>query len=199
MSIDIARLSSWTGKTEDAQELLERISASAERMDALIRDALSYSQALRQVLPLEHVDTGALVRSMLNSYPELQPSRAHIRVEGELPVVLGNEAGLTQCFSNLLGNAVKFVKKGDMPDVRIWAEEREGWARIWIEDKGIGISSDLLPRVFDMYSRGSNSYEGTGIGLALVRKVTQRMGGRTGVESEEGRGSQFWIELKSAG
>src|ERR1051326_8188108 len=168
-------------------------------MDALIRDALDYSRSVRQVLPLEDVDTGTLVRGMLDSYPELQPSKAHIRVEGELPLVLGNEAGLTQCFSNLLGNAVKFVKKGQMPDVRVWAEEHNEWARIWIEDKGIGIPKDLLPRVFDMYSRGSNNYEGTGIGLALVRKVTQRMGGRVGVESEEGRGSRFWIELKSKG
>jgi CheY-like chemotaxis protein len=193
-----AELASLTyGKSkEEAQELLRKISASAERMDALIRDALNYSRSVRQVLPLEDVDTGALVRGMLDSYPELQPSRAHVRVEGELPVVLGNEAGLTQCFSNVLGNAVKFVKGGQIPDVRVWAEEREGWARIWVEDKGIGISRDMLPRVFEMYSRGSNTYEGTGIGLALVRKVAQRMGGRVGVESEEGSGSRFWMELK---
>jgi PAS domain S-box-containing protein len=182
---------------EDARELLRKVSASAERMDALIRDALNYSQSVRQVLPLKDVDTGALVRGMLDSYPELQPSRAHIRVEGHLPVVIGNEAGLTQCFSNLLENAVKFVKEGQRPDVRVWGEEREGWARIWVADNGIGISGDMLPRVFDMYSRGSNSYEGTGVGLALVRKVAQRMGGRVGVESEEGSGSRFWIELKN--
>jgi PAS domain S-box-containing protein len=193
-----AELASITfGKSkEEAQELLRKVSASAERMDALIRDALNYSRSVRQVLPLEDVDPGALVRGMLDSYPELQPSRAHIRVEGELPVVLGNEAGLTQCFSNVLGNAVKFVKEGQMPDVRVWAEDREGWARIWVEDRGIGISREMLPRVFEMYSRGSNNYEGTGIGLALVRKVAQRMGGRVGVESEEGIGSRFWIELK---
>jgi PAS domain S-box-containing protein len=186
------------GKNEqEARELLRKVSASAERMDALIRDALNYSRSVRQVLSLEDVDTGALLRGMLDSYPELQPSRAHIRVEGELPVVLGNEAGLTQCFSNLLENAVKFVKVGQMPDVRVWGEEREGWARIWVADKGIGISRDMLPRVFDMYSRGSNRYEGTGVGLALVRKVAQRMGGRVGVESEEGSGSRFWIELKN--
>jgi PAS domain S-box-containing protein len=193
-----AEMASLTfGKSEEeAQQLLRKVSASAERMDALIRDALSYSRSVWQVLPLEDVDTGALVRGMLDSYPELQPSRAHVRVEGELPVVLGNEAGLTQCFSNVLGNAVKFVRGGQMPDVRVWAQEREGWARIWVEDKGIGISRDMLPRVFEMYSRGSNNYEGTGIGLALVRKVAQRMGGRVGVESEEGSGSRFWIELK---
>jgi signal transduction histidine kinase len=67
-----------------------------------------------------------------------------------------------------------------------------------VEDKGIGISKQLLPRVFDMFSRGSNKYEGTGIGLALVRKVMQRMGGRVGVESEEGTGTRFWLELRVA-
>jgi CheY-like chemotaxis protein len=104
---------------------------------------------------------------------------------------------LTQCFSNLLGNAVKFVRPGEKPEVRVWAEDREGWSRIWIEDKGIGISREMLPRVFDMFSRGSRNYEGTGVGLALVRKVAQRMGGRAGVESDEGIGSRFWIEVKS--
>jgi PAS domain S-box-containing protein len=184
------------GVRKEAKEALGKISTSAARMNGLITDALNYSRSLRQELPLTDVDTGALLRGMLDSYPELQPSRAHIQVESRLPVVLGNEAGLTQCFSNLLGNAVKFVRPGEKPQVRVWAEERDGWARIWVEDKGIGISKEMLPRVFEMFSRGSKSYEGTGIGLPLVRKVTQRMGGRTGVESEEGKGSRFWIELK---
>ena len=110
---------------------------------------------------------------------------------------MGNEAGLTQCFSNLLGNAAKFRKPGQTPEIRIWAEHRGGWARIWVEDNGIGISELMLPRVFDMFSRGHRTHEGTGIGLALVRKVMDRMGGKTGVESEEGKGSRFWLELCS--
>ncbi|HWI55781.1 MAG TPA: CHASE3 domain-containing protein, partial [Bacillota bacterium] len=76
---------------------LRRIMTAAERMDALIRDALNFSQAVRQELPLEPVDAGRLLRGMLDTYPELQPSKAQIRIEGELPVVLANEAGLTQC------------------------------------------------------------------------------------------------------
>ncbi|MHC1767319.1 MAG: PAS domain S-box protein [Verrucomicrobiia bacterium] len=192
---------------KEAKEFLGRISTAAERMDALIRDALNYSRAVRQELTLENVDTGRLLRGMLDSYPELQPSKANIRVEGELPMVLGNEAGLTQCFSNLLGNAVKFVKPGQTPEIRVWAEllpqgqnpqAEEHWVRIWVEDKGIGISKEMLPRIFDMFSRANKSYEGTGIGLALVRKVTQVMGGKVGAQSEEGKGSRFWIELKSA-
>jgi PAS domain S-box-containing protein len=202
----------------EAKEFLGRIATSAERMDLLIRDALNYSRLVRQELPLEGVDAGVLLRGMLDSYPELQSDKACIRVEGRLPVVLANEAGLTQCFSNLLGNAVKFVKPGGRPEIRVWAEgadvdrrsigasEREtyqsdpaphaGFVRFWVEDKGIGISKEMLPRVFDMFSRGSKEYEGTGIGLALVRKMAQRMGGKVGVESEESKGSRFWIELK---
>lgn len=182
---------------QEQKGFLRRIMTSADRMDSLIRDALNYSQAVRQELPLEPVDAGALLRGMLDTYPELQPSEAHIRIEGEVPWVMGNEAGLTQCFSNLLGNAVKFRKPGQTPEIRIWAEQRDAWARIWVEDNGIGISESMLPRVFDMFSRGHRTHEGTGIGLALVRKVMDRMGGKTGVESEEGKGSRFWLELRS--
>jgi PAS domain S-box-containing protein len=180
----------------EAKPFLEKISTAAERMDRLIADALSYSRLVRQDLPLEDVDTEALLRGILDSYPQFQPWKAQIQVEGRLPVVLGNEAGLTQVFSNLLDNAVKFVQPAKKPDIRVWATERGEWARIWVEDKGIGISRVMLPRVFEMFSRGSKDYEGTGIGLALVRKVVQRMGGKVGVESEEGSGSRFWVELK---
>jgi signal transduction histidine kinase len=165
-------------------------------MDLLITDALSYSKAVRQELALEPVDAGALLRGMLDSYPELQPSKAQIEIQGEIPLVMANEAGLTQCFSNLLGNAVKFVKPGEMPRVSIRAEQRDGWVRLWFEDHGIGIPEIMQARVFDMFSRGHQTYEGTGIGLALVRKVMNRMEGKVGVESEEGQGSRFWLELR---
>jgi signal transduction histidine kinase len=178
-------------------------------MDCLIKDALDYSRSVRQELPLEDVDTDRLLWGMLESYPELQASRLHVQVVGRLPVVRGNQAGLTQCLSNLLENAVKFAKPEQVPEIRVWAEVAESpkqgaqasaaaWIRIYVEDKGIGIAAGLLPRVFDMFSRGNKKAAGTGIGLALVRKVTQRMGGRVGVESEEGVGSRFWLELQKA-
>jgi signal transduction histidine kinase len=73
-----------------------------------------------------------------------------------------------------------------------------GVVRIWVEDNGIGIPKGCLGRIFDMFQRVSLDHEGTGIGLAIVRKVAQRMGGEVGVESEEGKGSRFWVRLAKA-
>lgn len=181
---------------EEQKRFLERISSAARRMDLLITDALNYSKAVRNELPLAPVDVGQLLRGMLDTYPEFQIARADIRLEPGLPLVLGNEAGLTQCFSNLLGNAVKFARPGELAQVRVRSEIHDGWVRLWVEDNGIGISRKMLPRVFDMFARGSSQEAGTGIGLALVRKVVDRMGGKVGVESEEGKGSRFWLELR---
>ncbi|HYG34193.1 MAG TPA: ATP-binding protein, partial [Clostridia bacterium] len=183
-------------QNEELNTYLRRIITAADRMDALVIDALSYSKAVRQDLVLEPVDARALLHGMLDTYPEFQTSRADIRVEGEIPLVMGNEAGLTQCFSNLLGNAVKFAKPDQTPRVRIWAEARGAMVRLWFEDNGIGIPKSFQPRVFEMFSRGHRSYDGTGIGLALVRKVAERMGGNVGVEAEEGQGSRFWLDLR---
>ncbi len=181
---------------EQPRQFLRRITSAAERMDALITDSLSFTKAVREELPLEPVDVTALLRGILDSYPELQTSKADIQIEGEVPVVMGNQAGLTQCFSNLLGNAVKFVPAGRLPQVRIRGEQIDNWVRIYVEDNGIGIPAEALGRVFDMFHRVHKEYEGTGIGLALVRKVAQRMGGRVGVESKAGSGSRFWIDLR---
>lgn len=179
----------------EQEEFLRRIIIAAERMDALIAGALSYSKAIRQDLPLAPLDAGRLLRGMLDTYPEFQTFHADINVAADIPLVMANEAGLTQCFSNLLGNAIKFVEHGKRPEVRVWGELRDGSVRLWVEDKGTGISSTMLPRVFDMFAHGASPQAGTGIGLALVRKVVHRMGGKIGVESEPGKGTRFWFDL----
>ncbi len=183
----------------EKKDCLERITVSARRMDRLITDALTYGRTLSQDIPLAAVDTGALLRGILSSYPDFQPPKAEIKVTGPLPSVLGNEAALTQSFSNLLSNAVKFVDPNTTPRVHIWAESSDGIARLCFADNGIGIPLKAQERIFDMFQRGGGNYEGNGVGLALVRKVVTRMGGRVGVQSEPGKGSLFWLELKTAG
>jgi len=115
-----------------------------------------------------------------------------------MPLVLGYEAGLTQVFSNLLSNAVKFVPPGRTPKVRVWAERRGDCVRLWFEDNGLGIPRQYQRIIWEMFQKLDKDVEGTGIGLALVKKVVERMKGNAGVESQPGHGSRFWVELQPA-
>jgi PAS domain S-box-containing protein len=178
------------------RDLLRRISAAASRLDSLIQGSLDYARVIKRDVSAEQVNLDRLLRDLVESYPNLLPSHAEIELEPNLPVVLGNEAGLTQVFSNLLGNAVKFVKPGVRPRIRVWSEVRDQHARVWVEDNGIGIEPDAQARIFELFQRAHRAYEGTGIGLAVVRKIVTQMGGSAGVESEPGKGSRFWVELR---
>jgi len=129
---------------------------------------------------------------------DLREKKAELTVQGALPAVLGHRATLGQVVGNLLSNAIKFVAPGVTPEVRIRAEERGEFIRLWVEDNGIGIAPEYRDRIFRIFERlhGVETYPGTGLGLAIVLKGVERLGGRAGVESEEGVGSKFWIELK---
>jgi PAS domain S-box-containing protein len=180
------------------RDYLRRITDAAARMDSLIVDALDYTKAMRKELPLGPLDPGPLVRGIVESYAGLQPPRAQLEIAETFPPVLANKAGLLQCLSNLLDNAVKFVEPGNIPRVRIWGEERGKAVRLWVQDNGIGIAPEQHERVFVMFQRLSKKYDGNGIGLALVRKIVQRMHGSAGFESRAGHGSRFWVELARA-
>lgn len=237
----------------ETREPLQRIITAAARMDKLIMDVLQYSRLARSDLRLTPVDADQLLRGIIETYPGFQASKVGIQIEGKLPRVLGNEAALTQCFSNLLDNAIKFVTPGTQPRVRIWAEpvgspkcevqspkaarnpesERGNepprgvadsspnalhalratehpplppvphpspltFVRLWFADNGVGIPQEAQERIFKLFQRLDRSYDGTGVGLAVVRKAIEKMGGRIGLDSQPGQGSRFWLELKSA-
>jgi PAS domain S-box-containing protein len=187
----------------ESREYLRRIVLAAERLDNLITDALNYTRVLDEELPMEAVDLHHLVTGLVETYPNLHADFAKISI-GELPVVLGNKSLLTQIFSNLLGNAVKFSRPGSKPEIRVWTERLCGTsygtqcARIWVEDNGIGIPPASHERVFGIFQKFHPEYPGTGIGLAIVKKAAERIGGSVGVESEEGKGSRFWVNLQIA-
>jgi len=184
--------------TDEGRNLLHRILEASRQADSLITNAIDYRKMVRAELELQPIDPAALLRGIIGSLPQLQPPLAEIQVAPDLPLVLGHRAGLTQCCSNLLLNAIKFVKPGIIPQVRIHGERHGDWARLWFEDNGIGIPPEDRERVFEMFCRLSGSYEGTGIGLPLVRKAIQRMKGRVGIESATGGGTRFWIDLQAA-
>jgi two-component system CheB/CheR fusion protein len=183
------------------RDYLERISSSAARLDRLIQDVLNYTRILRAQVPLTRIDMDKLVRNILQSYPDWQPPQADIQIQGTLPPVLGHEGFLTQCIANLLNNAHKFVAPGIQPRVRIWAEQGDARVRINFQDNGIGIPAEDRSRIFRMFERinPTHEYEGTGIGLTIVHKAVERMGGNVDFESEPGHGSTFWLELQKGG
>lgn len=140
---------------------------ASRRMDALICDSLQYTKVVGEKIPLALLDPGAVLRGILESYPNLQGPNLKIQIVEPLPPVVANEAGLTQCFANLLNNALKFVKPGVTPKVRVRAETRNDFVRFWFEDEGIGIPAKYHERIFGMFQQLNKSYEGTGMGLAL--------------------------------
>jgi PAS domain S-box-containing protein len=186
----------------DAQgrRYLEKIQVAAGRMDLLIQDVLAYTRVLRGEITVGPVDLDVLVRNSIDTYPQLHADGVEIQIEGVLPKVLGAEANLAQCISNLLSNAVKFVAPDTKPRVRIGAKVIGTDIRLCIEDNGVGIAPNDQQRIFKMFERvnGDKTFEGTGMGLAIVRKAVERMGGQMGVESELGQGSRFWIQMKAA-
>ncbi|MBI2951604.1 response regulator [bacterium] len=183
------------------QDYAWRIVAAARRMDTLIQDLLTYSRLSRADLRLHPISLRGMAKDVLAQMDEeFRERNAQVTVQGPLPEVVGHRATLVQVVMNLLANAVKFVNPDTPPCVRIWAEDRDGWVRLCVEDNGIGIAPEHHERIFRVFERlhGVETYPGTGIGLAIVRKGMERMGGRVGVESEVGRGSRFWIELPKA-
>jgi signal transduction histidine kinase len=182
----------------DGRSYLERIRKAAARMDRLITAIMNYSQLARQKPELRPVDLHQLVQEIMDSDPGFQHDKADIGIVGVLPFVRGNESLLSQCFSNLLHNAIKFVAPGVKPRIRISAQVDGDIARVDVTDNGIGITPDAAERIFEPFRREHPGYDGTGIGLAIVRKVVACMEGRVGIVPAAGQGSRFWIELKLA-
>jgi len=186
---------------EHAKKYLDRIIHSGARMDRLIQDILTYSRLSRREIKLQPILLDKLTRDIIRQYLDLSASGGpEVTVEGQLLPVIGHEPSLSQAISNLLNNAVKFVEPGTKPKVNIRTERRNADVRLWIEDNGIGIKPEYQHRLFNVFERvhPEKSYEGTGIGLAIVRKAAERMGGKTGVESDGINGSRFWIQLPAA-
>jgi signal transduction histidine kinase len=185
----------------DEREYLKRISQAAERMDALVRDLLAYSRLGSVEVRPESVDLGALVKDVLRGMDaELRAKDAEVVVQEAVPKVVAQRPILFQVVANLLSNAAKFVPPGVSPRIRIFAQARDGWVRLVVEDNGIGVAPQFRDKLFGVFERlqAADAYPGTGIGLAIVKRAVERMGGRVGVEPREPRGSAFWFELPLA-
>lgn len=191
----------YAGRTldDEGRDYARRISDSARRMDALILDLLTYSRLTREEVDLEPVDLQALAPEVVKEMRgEIDERRGRVETVGPMPVVFAHRTSLRQALTNLVSNALKFVGPAVRPEVRLWSERKEATVRLWVEDNGIGIAPEHRERIFGLFERlhrGPDSFPGTGIGLAIVRRAMERMGGSVGVESAPGGGSRFFLEL----
>ena len=180
-----------------AMGYVNEIIAAAARMNQLVQDLLDYSRLGRVELGVQPVNVSQAVGKALQQLGE-DPAKITIDLEtGSL--VMAHESTLVQVISNLLSNALKFHARNAEPQVRIWsAIQPDGRIlRLSVHDNGIGIAPHHHERIFQVFERlhDRESYPGTGIGLAIVKRAIQRMGGTYGLESELGESSTFWIEL----
>ena len=181
-----------------ARHYVEQIKSAASRMDQLIVDLLKLGRLGSADLAAAHVQLEEIARRVLAPLEdELSARRAQVEIRQPLLPVWANEALVEQILANLVSNALKFTSREAHPRVEMWTEDKKEWVRLCIQDNGVGIAAEHIDRIFQPFEKliSGQSDPGTGMGLAIVRKGAERMGGRVGVESAPGKGSCFWIEL----
>jgi PAS domain S-box-containing protein len=193
---------------EGGRDYLERMQNAAGRMQTLINDLLTFSRVTTKAQPFVTVDLAEVAAGVVSDL-EARVERSGGRVEiGEMLTLDADPLQMRQLLQNLIGNALKFHKPDEPPLVKVWCErmasggDREGTVggdlcRINVSDNGIGFDEKYLDRIFTVFQRlhGRHQYEGTGVGLAVVRRIAERHGGSVTAASEPGRGSTFVVTL----
>jgi hypothetical protein len=184
------------GLDADGRDYLQRMTAAAARMQALIIDLLDYSRVNTRGLPLQKLQLDQLLDDVLQDL-ETTLEQSHALIQREpLPEVLGDASQLRRVLQNLLSNALKFQRVGEYPQIRIYAEHSADttWT-LCVADNGIGFDEKYLGRIFNPFQRlhGREAYTGTGIGLAIVKKIVERHGASITASSVPGAGSTFRI------
>jgi PAS domain S-box-containing protein len=191
----------YSDKLDDrARDYLRRIGEGVLRMQTLVEDLLAHSQLSRAEFRLTTVELSSAVEEALRPFEgEIKAGKAEISVKEPLPAVVGQRSALVQSIQNLLSNAIKFTQEGQTPRIQVFAQETGDKTRLYVQDEGIGIEERHFDRIFQVFERlhGTETFSGTGIGLAIVKKAMERMGGTCGVDSQIDQGSRFWLELET--
>ncbi len=181
---------------QDAQEFIDYAVDGANRMQRLINDLLAYSRVGRNGKPFKSADSNAILNQALaNLSVVIQESHAVITAD-ELPTVKASATQLVQLFQNLIENAIRF-RGEQFPYVHVSARREENEWVFSVRDNGVGIDPEHSERIFVIFQRlnGKRAKNGTGIGLAICRKIIERHGGRIWVESKPGKGSTFYFTI----
>ncbi len=181
----------------EGREYLWRVRANAADMESLLSDLLELSRVTRTQEPKGTVSVAEVVAQVLQQLDHaIKDSKVTLVVPEDLPTVCASETRLRQIFTNLLSNAIKFSREGVAPQVEIQWEKLPDAYRFLVKDNGIGIPEEYRERIFELFTRlKEKDVAGTGIGLAIVKRIVEDHGGELGVESKVGEGSTFWFTL----
>jgi signal transduction histidine kinase len=183
---------------EDGQDYLNRMTGAAKRMHELLEGLLKYSRVTTQANPLNSTDLNKVVEDTISDLEiSIKAKGAGIEV-GDLPIIQADEPQMRQLFQNLISNSIKYQPEGGRPQIKIYSRVEGKATSICVEDNGIGFEEECAETIFKPFQRlhGRQSiYDGTGMGLAICKKIVQRHGGRITAKSSPGEGSLFVIEL----
>jgi light-regulated signal transduction histidine kinase (bacteriophytochrome) len=189
----------YNDKLDDAgRQYISYAVSGAERMKKLINDLLAYSRLENTAVEYSTVDMNQVLKEAVDNLQEsITESKAQLTINSMPILPNGNFSGLVQLMQNLIGNAIKY--RGDKPPViTINAKEDASYWQFSVSDNGIGIEPDYFEKIFIIFQRLHNmsEYSGTGIGLAICKKITEQHGGKIWVFSKEGEGSTFYFTIK---
>ncbi len=190
----------YKGKLDEAGDgYIDVIVGSAARMRDLIADTLRYSNVARREIALQATDAGAVFRESLNGLKGLIKQNHACVIAKPLPTVMADPLRLSQVFQNLIENALKY-RREEAPRIEVWAENKVGEWIFAVQDNGIGIDSRHVGQIFEIFERlhHADQYPGTGIGLAICRRIVEQHRGRIWVESEPGAGAKFCFTIPVA-
>ena len=191
----------YSGKLDsDADEFISYAVDGAKRMQTLLHDLLEYSRVGTRGKPFSLVNCEHVVeQAMANLKIAIEESGATVVYE-VLPTVTGDEGQLIQLFQNLIANAIKF-RREEPPQVRIWARRMNSVVTFSVEDNGIGVDPQHSQSIFEIFRRlhTREEYAGTGMGLAICKKIAERHGGQISVQSRPGQGSTFHFSVDMSG
>ena len=182
---------------EQADSWIERTVNNTKRMQTIINDILSYSRVDSRARPFENVDLNKIFDEVLIILESSISDAKAVVTKDKLPVIWGDSSQLIQIFQNIIGNGIKY-NKSEFPSVHVTSKEENKHFTILISDNGIGIDSQYYERIFEIFQRlhTYKDYPGTGIGLAICRRIVERHGGEIWIESEMGKGSKFYFTIK---
>ncbi|WP_168708558.1 PAS domain-containing protein [Hydrogenophaga sp. PAMC20947] len=184
----------------EGQQFVARIRSGVEQMGELIADLLDYAHLERRAMSAQSQALRPLVDKVVAGYQlDIEAASVAVRVDvGSLNLAVDAD-GMALVLRNLIGNAIKFCAASEHPSVEVGAGREDEHIRIWVRDNGVGFDMKYHDRIFGIFQRlhRSEEFPGTGVGLALVAKAVQRMGGRVWAESEPGHGATFFLEFSA--